>query len=254
MGTTTMNMTAMLITAMTMLEPRAPGEPVSSAALQRLLAWLSPAFPVGAFSYSHGLEWAVEDGSVKDAPGLEAWLGDVLRHGAGRNDAILFATAYAAAASGDPDRLRATAELAAALQPSKERQLEATAQGAAFLAAVSAGWPSSRCNALVVQLGNATLTYPIAVALAAASHEVPLRPALVAYLAAFVANIVSAGVRAIPVGQSDGQRIIAALAPVVEEIAGIAPDLGPEDVGGAALRADIASMKHETQYSRLFRS
>ncbi|MEP0320988.1 urease accessory protein UreF, partial [Bauldia litoralis] len=111
------------------------------AALQRLLAWLSPAFPVGAYTYSHGLEWAIEDGTVVTAADLEAWLDGVLRHGGGRNDAILFAHAWRAAAANDLGQLRAIVELAAAFQPSKERHLEATAQGRAFLLAVSAAWP-----------------------------------------------------------------------------------------------------------------
>ena len=237
-----------------MLETPA-GQRVSSAALQRLFAWLSPSFPVGGFSYSHGLEWAIEDGSVTTAADLVAWLGDVLRHGAGRNDAILFAHAYAAAASDDIAALRDVAELAAAFQPSKERRLESSAQGAAFVIAVNAAWPESRLAALTEALGaEPAVAYPVAVAVAAAAHDVPLAPALVAYLNAFAANIVSAGVRAIPIGQTDGQRTTAALAPVIEDIAATALDASLDDLGGAAMRADIASMKHETQYTRLFRS
>jgi urease accessory protein len=237
-----------------MLEPPAR-QAVSPASLQRLLAWLSPSFPVGAFSYSHGLEWAIEDGTVRTPAELETWLGDVLRHGAGRNDAILFVHAYAAAATGDHAALRAVAELGAAFQPSKERRLESCAQGAAFLSAVGATWPNPRLAALTEALkSEMAVPYPVAVAVAAAAHEVPLAPALLACLNTFAANIVSAGVRAIPIGQTDGQRIIAALAPLVEEIAASSLHAGLDDLGGAALRADIASMKHETQYTRLFRS
>lgn len=225
------------------------------AALQRLLAWLSPAFPVGAYTYSHGLEWAIEDGTVVTAADLEAWLDGVLRHGGGRNDAILFAHAWRAAAANDLGQLRAIVELAAAFQPSKERHLEATAQGRAFLLAVSAAWPNDPMAALVDGLGaDAPVAYPIAVAIASAAHGVPLDLALVACLNAFVANIVSAGVRAIPVGQTDGQKAIAALTPACEAVAAGALTAGLDDLGGMALRADIASMKHETQYTRLFRS
>jgi urease accessory protein len=242
------------ITTTTMLETPA-GQRVSSAALQRLFAWLSPAFPIGGFSYSHGLEWAIEDGSVTSAADLVAWLGDVLRQGAGRNDAILFAHGYSAAAANDLATLRDVAELAAAFQPSKERRLESTAQGAAFMIAVNAAWPVPRLAALTEALGaEPAVAYPVAVAAAAAAHDIPLAPALVAYLNAFAANIVSAGVRAIPIGQTDGQRTTAALAPVIEEIAATALDASLDDLGGAAIRADIASMKHETQYTRLFRS
>jgi len=246
--------TTAIITATTMLDAPA-GQAVTPAALQRLLAWLSPSFPVGAFSYSHGLEWAIEDGTVTTATDLAAWLGDVLRHGAGRNDAIIFVHAYKAAASTNCDALRAVAELAAAFQPSKERRLESGAQGAAFLIAVTATWPSPRLAALSETLASEpTVPYPVAVAAAAAAHDVPLAPALVACLNAFVGNIVSAGVRAIPIGQTDGQRTIAALSPLIEEIAASSLHAGLDDLGGAALRADIASMKHETQYTRLFRS
>jgi urease accessory protein len=241
-------------TITTMLESP-PGQAVSPAALTRLLAWLSPSFPVGAFSYSHGLEWAIEDGTVTTAADLEAWLGDVLRCGAGRNDAILFVHAYRAAATRDAAMLRGVAELGAAFQPSKERRLETCAQGAAFLAAVNASWPNPRLSALTEVLKpEPAVPYPVAVAIAAAAHDVPLQPALVACLNAFAANIVSAGVRAIPIGQTDGQRIVAALSTLIEEIAASSLHASLDDLGGAAFRADIASMKHETQYTRLFRS
>lgn len=246
--------TTATITDTTMLE--APtGQALSPAALARLLAWLSPSFPVGTFSYSHGLEWAIEDGTVATAAGLEAWLGDVLQHGAGRTDAILFVHAYSAAAATDHDSLRAVAERGAAFQPSKERRLESCAQGAAFLMAVTATWPNDRLTVLAeVLTAEPAVPYPVAVAVAAAAHDVPMAPAVVGCLNAFAANIVSAGVRAIPIGQTDGQRIIAALSPLIEEIAASSLHASLDDLGGAALRADIASMKHETQYTRLFRS
>jgi urease accessory protein len=224
------------------------------AALQKLLAWLSPTFPVGAYSYSHGLEWAIADGTLADPSSLAAWIADVVRHGAGRGDAILFCHAWRAARSQDPDAVCAVAELAAAFQPSRERHLEATAQGRAFLLAVVAAWPQERLTALAAQFARRPIAYPVAVAIAAAAHDVPLRPALTATLSAFVANLVSAGVRAIPIGQTDGQRIVAATAPLVATMAAEAERLTLDDLGGAALRADIASMKHETQYTRLFRS
>jgi len=225
---------------------------LSPAALQKLLTWLSPSFPVGAYSYSHGLEWAIEDGTVTNAAGLEDWLTAILRHGAGRTDAILFAHAHRA--GDDSDAVLAVAELAAAFQPSKERYLEATAQGRAFLSAVAAAWPNQRLTALAAPFADRALPYPVAVAVAAAAHGVPLSAGLTATLTAFVANIVSAGVRAIPIGQSDGQRIVAALATTVAEVADMAMTASLDDLGGATLRADIASMKHETQYTRLFRS
>ncbi len=224
-------------------------------ALRKLLAWLSPAFPVGGYSYSHGLEWAIEDGSVTDAATLSAWLTDILVSGAGHNDAILFREAWRAAATGDAGRLAAVAELGAAFQPSRERHLESTAQGRAFLTAVMAAWPCDRLTGLAAALVPAdALPYPVAVALCAAAHDIPAEPALAALINGFVANVVSAGVRAIPIGQTDGQKIIAGLGPAIDAVISATATASPDDLGGAALRADIASMKHETQYTRLFRS
>jgi urease accessory protein len=226
-----------------------------SASLQRLMAWLSPAFPVGGYSYSHGLEWAIEDGTVRNASDLEAWIRDIFRHGAGRSDAILLAHAWRAARSNDAGALRDLIALGTALQPSKERHLEATAQGRAFLLAVTAAWPNDRLAALTASLPAETpVTYPLAVAMAAASDDIPLDAVLTGWLSAFAANLVSAGVRAIPIGQTDGQRIIARLVPLIEALARETAAASLDEIGGVALRADIASMKHETQYTRLFRS
>ncbi|MBT9291094.1 urease accessory protein UreF [Hyphomicrobiaceae bacterium 22] len=230
----------------------------ASAGLLDLMVWLSPAFPVGGFTYSHGLEWAIEDGSVATAPDLEAWLADVLRHGAGRNDAILFAAAWRAAAGGDVAALADVVELAAALQPTRERRLEASQQGAAFVKAVTDAWPHDAMAALVAALqarfGTVPWTYAVAVATASAAHGIALADALPATLQAFAANVISAGVRAIPLGQTDGLRILRRLGPVVSAVAAEGQVAGLDDLGGAAVRADIASMKHETQYTRLFRS
>jgi urease accessory protein len=223
-------------------------------AMAKVLAWLSPAFPVGSYAYSHGLEWAIADGTVTDAASLAAWIAGVLQHGAGRNDAILFMHAWRAAGSGDLPGLTGIAEMATAFQPSRERRLEATAQGRAFLAAVTAAWPAPGLPGLAEAVDGLPLPYPVAVAIAAAAHAIPAGTMLPAMLNAFVANLVSAGVRAIPIGQTEGQRVLAALAPLAAEVAAGAADASLDDLGGTALRADIASMKHETQYTRLFRS
>ncbi len=222
-------------------------------ALYRLMAWLSPSYPVGAFSYSHGLERAIEQGDVATAESLCGWINDVLRCGSGRTDAILFAHAWRAAASSDAIALATTAELATALAASRERHLETTAQGKAFVAATRSAW---QCPALdrLQSAWRGDIAYPIAVACAAAGHAVPLTSALVAYLHAWGANLVSAGVRLIPLGQSDGLRVIARLEPAVHTTARGALDADLDDVGGACVLADIASMRHETQHTRLFRT
>lgn len=226
-----------------------------NASLGLLLAWLSPSFPIGGFSYSHGLEWAVEDGTITDAATLRAWMEGVLTHGAGRTDGILIAHAYRAAADNDLDNLTEVAELAIAFQPTRERHLEATAQGTAFLAAVRAAWPASGLDDLAARVTiDGIAAFPVAFAAACAAHHVDLDAAVPAYLQAFAANLVSAGLRAVPLGQTDGQRTLAALLPVIAATAREALTAPLDDLGGAALRADIASMRHETQYTRLFRS
>jgi urease accessory protein len=226
---------------------------VSATALYRLMAWLSPAYPVGAFSYSSGLEWAVEAGDVDDAEALGCWLAVVIGQGGGFCDAVFLAHAHRAALSRDEGALREVAELAVAFAPSRERHLETTAQGSAFLATTRAAWPCSALDRLIATWGG-PYAYPIVVAVAAAGHGIALAPASHAYLHAFAANLISAGVRLIPLGQTAGQRILAGLEPVIAGTIDRALATALADVGSAAFRADLASMQHETQYTRLFRS
>jgi urease accessory protein len=226
-------------------------EELAASALYRLMAWLSPAFPVGAFSYSSGIEWAVEAGDIKDAATLKAWLGVMLADGGGFCDAVFFAHAHRAV--DDDKTLHAVAELAAAFAPSRERHLETTAQGNAFIEATRAAWPCAAIDRLKT-IWDGPVAYPVAVAVAAAGHGIALEPALAAYLQAVAANWVSAGVRLIPLGQSDGQRVLAALEPAVAATAQRALKAKLDDIGSAAFRADLASARHETQYTRLFRS
>ena len=215
------------------------------------MIWLSPAYPVGGYSYSHGLEWTVEAGKVGDAATLGAWIEDVLTHGAGRSDVIFLAEAWRALAAGDIGALEQAAALAAALAPSAERRLETLAQGTAFLAATLAAWAKPELEALAAE--GREVAYPIAVG-AAAAHGLPLVETAQAFAQAFAANLVSAGVRLIPLGQSDGLRVLARLEPLIPRIVARALGASLDDVGGAAIAADIASMRHETQYTRLFRS
>jgi urease accessory protein len=239
-------MAIITMTAGTIMAPESP-------TLYRLMTWLSPSYPVGAFSYSAGIEYAVEAGDIHDAATLRQWLATIMTHGGGGSDAVLFVHTHRAIEARDDQALRAVTELAAALAPSRERHLETTAQGDAFIAATRAAWP---CDALdrLAAVWDGPVAYPVAVAAACAGHGIALEAALPAYLQAVAANLISAGVRLIPLGQTDGQRVLAALEPVIAETAQRAMTIPLADIGSATFRADIASMCHETQYTRLFRS
>ncbi len=222
----------------------------STDPLIRLLTWLSPTFPTGAYAYSHGLEWAVEAGDISDEAGLAHWLDDVLRHGAGRADAILLRHAYRAT---DVDTLTEIAELAAAAQPGRERQAETLAQGGAFVLAARV-WGAPLLDALAAQIGAERIAYPVAVGVLAAAPGVGEDPAALGLLHAITANLVSAAVRLVPLGQTAGLRVLAALEGTVQGVATETRGATLDDLGGACFRSDIASLRHETQYTRLFRS
>jgi urease accessory protein len=228
-------------------------EIVSHDALYRLLTWLSPAYPVGAFSYSSGIEWAVEAGDITDAQSLGQWLKAMLADGAGMNDGIFFAHAYRAVANSDDIALAELAELSAAFVPTRERYLETTNLGRAFIDVTDAAWP---CLALtrLQKLCNGPITYPVAVGVACAGHDIPLAPAVHAFLTAVTTNWISAGVRLIPLGHTESQKLLQALEPAVGRTAQRALAATVDDLGSATFRADLASAMHETQYTRLFRT
>jgi urease accessory protein len=217
-----------------------------------LFAWLSPAFPVGSFAYSHGLEYVVRNGDMHDANTLLSWLGDLLAHGAIRTDLILAAVAARSALAQDMNEFARASELALALAPSRERHLETTQQGRSFVDMVRSAWPSAALDGLFD--ASDEIAYPIAFGGAVAAHRLALGPSLAAYTLQFVSNLVSAVVRLGTVGQTDGQKVIASLAKPARRAAAFATRAQLDDVGAAAFRLDIASLRHETQYSRLFRS
>jgi len=218
----------------------------------RLMAWLSPGYPVGAYAYSHGLEWAVEAGDVRDEASLADWIGDVCERGALRNDLILAAEAHRAAMCGS-DAIRAINDLALALAPSRELHLETSQQGRSFLDATLGAWPCAPLSSLTEHLPG-PVAYPVAVGLAAGAHRMVLAPVLAAYGLAFLQNLVSAALRAAPVGQAAGTRVVAALAPRIARLADAAAGAGLDALGAATFRLDLGSFRHETQYSRIFRS
>ena len=218
-----------------------------------LLVWLSPSFPVGAFAFSHGLEWAVEAGDIRDANTATHWLEDLLCYGSGRTDCVTLALTWKAAMEQDHNSLTVISELVHAMQPSAERRLEAGMQGQAFMLAIASAWSAPGFQTLKSCVEN-HVTYPVAVGIAAASHKIPLYQTLNAFGLAFVSNLVSALVRLGPLGQTDGQRVIAGLLPQIESLSQESIEAEIHDLGGSAFRSDIASMPHETQYTRLFRS
>ncbi|MBO9099216.1 MULTISPECIES: urease accessory protein UreF [unclassified Rhizobium] len=221
------------------------GDVSQTTALLRLMAWLSPAFPIGSFAYSGGLERAVHDGLVTNVQDLDAWLSSVLTHGAVWNDAVLMAEAHTSAS--DPERLTACAELAEALAGSRERHQETMLLGEAFLAAASA-WPQ------MPMLVPERLAYPVAVGAVAAAHGIGARDAIAAYLHAFVSQGVSASIRLSVCGQRDGVEVLAGLEAMVATTAAKAAFSTLDDLGSAAVQADIVALRHETQRVRLFRS
>lgn len=225
----------------------------SDRALYQLMSWLSPSYPVGAFSYSHAIEWMVETGDVSDADTLRTWVEGIVTQGGGWNDAVFFVHAYTAARDGDEEALGGVAELAAAFATSRERRLETCAQGDAFVAVTERAWP---CTALgrLRSVWDGPVAYPVAVAVTAAGHDIPLRAGLTAMLHAYAANLVSAGVRLIPLGQTDAQRIGAALMRTIHGVAERALGAPLDEVGGFSVRSNVAAMRHETQYTRLFRT
>jgi len=211
--------------------------------LVRLLAWMSPAFPTGGFAYSHGLEWAIEAGDITDAGTLSTWLHDVLRHGAGWTDSVLLRHAHRSSAS--PEALRDLAALAIAAAPARERRDEALNQGRAF-ALAAAPWAGDALPA--------DAPYPVVVGALTGSQGIPEDASLVAYLQVLATNLISAAVRLVPLGQTDGLRVLAGLEPTILALAADSGTATLDDIGGCAFRSDIAAMRHETQYTRLFRS
>lgn len=210
-----------------------------TAGLMTLVQWLSPAFPTGAFAYSHGLEQVITDGGIASGADLEGWLSDVLRFGAGKQDAILLSAALEPGA--DHDDLAA---LCVALQPSAERLREVAEQGAAFARTVEAmtGTPMP------------ARPLPIAVGAAAAGLGLEKSQVIALYLHAFASNLVSVAVRFVPLGQNDGQSALSRLHPLMSRLAEETAGMAVDQIASAALGADMAAMRHEGLDVRIFKT
>ena len=218
---------------------------IDHLAMLRLMTWLSPSFPVGAFSYSHGLEYAVHDGAVASRQDLAEWIEDLIASGSLWNDAVLLTETWRAVAAGDQPRLRRAAEWGEAMAVSAERQLETLDQGRAFHIAARP-WTNMP--------EGFSMPYPVAVGMTAAAMKVDREAACAAYLHACAANLVSAGIRLIPLGQSEGTALVASLEELTIVSAHKAAQSTLADLGSATFLADMASMRHETLAVRLFRS
>ncbi|PZW48121.1 urease accessory protein [Humitalea rosea] len=225
----------------------------TEADLGRLLAWTSPAYPIGGFSYSHGIEMAVEVGALRNRADLVAYIAAVLADGAAAVDGPLLAAAWRAAQAGDAEALDAVAVLAAAFRGTAETALESLQQGDSFARITQSAWPDAGFAAFVARHPG-RLAHAVAFGAAAGFCALPLRAACYAYLSGFVANLVSAGVRLVPLGQTDGQIATAALIADVARATDMALTTALEEIGSAAPMLDLFSMAHETQYTRLFRS
>ena len=202
--------------------------------------WFSPAYPVGSFAYSHGLEWAIDAGDVTTAAQTAAWIEQVLQHGAGWNDSLFLAAAYRA----DADELDEIDAIARAFAASSERLKETRLQGEAFCDVTAKVWATDL----------ARWTYPVVVGRAARLENLPLDLTTQFYLMAFVSNLSAVAMRLVPLGQTDGQSLIRNLTPLCKEIAEAAHSGSLDDLTSTSFASDIAAMKHETQYSRIFRT
>jgi urease accessory protein len=228
---------------------------LTSLALLRLQSWLSPAFPIGSYSYSHAVEWAVETGDIHDRRSLVDWLEADLRYGSGRNEAIFFRESWSATVGDDRAKLCKIAEMAAAFRGTSEFALESSQQAAACLATLRRVWPDRVLDWLSGMLFECDVAPALAVVLGvrAATQGVPVDFALAAFLQSYATNLVIAGVRLVPLGQTDGQLAIAALENAVLAACAQAQKATIDELGSAFM-VDLASMAHETQYTRLFRS
>jgi urease accessory protein len=226
----------------------------ASAGQYRLLAWLSPGFPIGAFSFSHGLEAAAESGAVRDRASLQCWIGAVVASGSGRIDSDILRDAYRAALADDIEALTLANRRGLAFRATTEMAVETAAQGAAFLDTCRAAWPEPFLDCWAEKLKGGSVCYAAAVGAATAQAGIPVECVLLGYLQAMAANLVSAGLRLGIIGQTDGQRILAALEPVIGAAVARALTRSPQAFGSATFAVELASMAHETQYTRLFRS
>ncbi|MDF1747342.1 MAG: urease accessory UreF family protein [Alphaproteobacteria bacterium] len=219
--------------------------------LQTVMLWTSPAFPVGAFSYSHGLEWLVETGQVTDRASLESFVLALLEFGDLQADAAFLCAAHCADGAG----LSPVLEEAVSLRGASELASESVNQGRAFVKALQLeGSEYPRLSLLQNTTPDVGIPHAVAFGAACADAGVPIETAVESWLHGAVANLVSAGQRLIPLGQRDGVAALMALKPSITQFAQKARETPLAEVSSTSIVVDMAAIFHETQYTRLFRS
>lgn len=225
---------------------------LSPTALMMLMQLASPALPVGGFSYSEGLEAAVEHGLVHDEASAQTWLIDQLLLVQARSDLAVLAQAMAAWAQPDVPRLQQLNDWLLQTRETHEMRLQTEQMGRSLV-----DWLRNQAHADAARLAICAAlppTWPLAFALALHTHQAPVRDGLLASAFGWAENMVQAALKSVPLGQRSGQRILAALSAAIPEAVSHAMGLGDDDRQAFAPRLAILSARHETQYSRLFRS
>ena len=219
--------------------------------LYRLMTWLSPSYPVGAYAFSHGLEYAVESGAIMDRESAYGWIRALVLEGGGRADLVFLKEAWQS--WGDPGRMAELSRYAVAYQATSELRTESLAQGRAFADVTSDAWPHCKLIEVLTAIGSDT-AYPVVVGAVAGIHDIERDSAMTAYGHAFAANLVSAALRLVPLGQTEGQACLLQLIPELTQTAEHSVALADDELWVSGWGSAIASMQHETLYTRLFRS
>ena len=217
---------------------KVPMHTPTDSKLITLMQWLSPAFPIGGFAYSHGLEWAINKGHVSNREELQKWISDLLEYGSLKNDAILINLVLQGS---DPKEIN---ELAMALCPANERLSETKLQGGAFCKIMGDVWS--------LEIDN--LTLPIALALAAKNESIDQNLVVPAYLHSFCSNLISVAMRLIPIGQTDGQKTLRELSPLISDSVRAVAKSDKDDLGSACFLSDVSAMQHEYLQPRVFKT
>lgn len=221
--------------------------------IYKLQTWFSPSYPVGAYTYSHGLENAFENAHITNVTEAIDWISDIITQGNGFADAVFLTEAFNAAVDKDDQKLIEITEYAVAFCGTKELRLESESQGAAFLTIIQNVETNPELWK-IINLWQGAYPYAVVVGAAAGAEGIELNALITAFLHGFVSNMSSALVRIVPFGQTDGQRIISALAPIVEQVTEQAISTDYKNLTTSTMMVDLTSMQHETQYTRLFRS